>query len=107
MYRTCEHFRALNQFMTISAILLGFSQLIFVFNFVCSLFRGQGRRPEPVAQQHAGVDRAVAAAARQLRDDRRSSTAAPTNTACRAWRKTYLPQTAEHPAGVPEPVPVH
>jgi cytochrome c oxidase subunit I len=41
------HLQPLNQFMTISAILLGLTQLIFVANFFLSLFRGKvaGRNP--------------------------------------------------------------
>ena len=67
----------------------------------------QDRRPQPVAQQYAGMDRSVAAAARQLRRSRRSSVAGLMNTACRAWRRIILPQTAAHPAGVPQPVAAH
>ena len=59
----------LNQFISISAFVLGLAQFIFVVNFFCSLFCGKKAGAQPVAQQHAGMDRAVAAAARQLRDD--------------------------------------
>jgi len=41
LYGTWEHLRGLNQFMTICAILLGFSQLIFLANFFLCLFRGK------------------------------------------------------------------
>ena len=47
----------------------------------------QEGRPQSVAQQLAGMDRSVAAAARQLRACRRSFAAAPMNTACRTWRR--------------------
>ena len=42
-----EHFQSLNVFISISAFVMGFSQLIFVANFLYSLFRGQpvGRNP--------------------------------------------------------------
>ena len=43
---TSAHFQPLNQFMTISAILLGFAQFIFVVNFAWSLFRGKSGRPQ-------------------------------------------------------------
>jgi cytochrome c oxidase subunit 1 len=47
IYRYLEHLQPLNVFMTISAILLGLAQLIFVFNVVISLIRGKaaGRNP--------------------------------------------------------------
>jgi cytochrome c oxidase subunit 1 len=47
IYRYLEHLQPLNVFMTVSAIILGFSQLIFVFNVVISLIRGKaaGRNP--------------------------------------------------------------
>jgi cytochrome c oxidase subunit 1 len=47
LYETWGHLQGLNQFMTICALLLGFSQLIFLANFAISLFRGKvaGRNP--------------------------------------------------------------
>jgi cytochrome c oxidase subunit 1 len=47
LYGTWEHLQPLNQFMTICAICLGLSQLIFLANFFYSLFRGKvaGRNP--------------------------------------------------------------
>ncbi len=47
VYETWNHYVPLNQFMTICAVCLGLSQLLFVFNFFWSLFRGQvaGRNP--------------------------------------------------------------
>jgi cytochrome c oxidase subunit 1 len=47
IYKFLEHLQGLNQFMSICAILLGFSQLIFVANFFYSLFFGPvaGRNP--------------------------------------------------------------
>jgi cytochrome c oxidase subunit 1 len=41
VYETWSHLQGLNQFMTICAVLLGLSQLIFLFNFFWSVFRGQ------------------------------------------------------------------
>ena len=47
LYQTWDHLQPLNQFMTVCAILLGLSQLIFVANFFYSLFFGPvaGRNP--------------------------------------------------------------
>src|SRR6516164_1523784 len=47
LYRFLDDVQPLNKFMTISALLLGLSQLIFVANFAVSLFRGKvaGRNP--------------------------------------------------------------
>jgi len=47
LYDLWEPLQPLNEFMTISALLLGLSQLIFLANFFISLFRGQeaGRNP--------------------------------------------------------------
>ena len=46
-YEFLKPLQPLNQFMTISALLLGLSQLIFLANFLISLFRGEpaGRNP--------------------------------------------------------------
>jgi cytochrome c oxidase subunit 1 len=46
-YETWQRYDGLNQFMTISAIILGLSQLLFVANFFGSLFFGKkaGRNP--------------------------------------------------------------
>ena len=57
----------INVFITISAICLGLAQIPFVINFFWSMFAGQEGDGESVARQHARVDGAVAAAARQLR----------------------------------------
>ncbi|HTU89036.1 MAG TPA: cbb3-type cytochrome c oxidase subunit I [Gemmataceae bacterium] len=40
LYRFLDNVQPINQFMTISALLLGLSQIIFVVNFMWSLFRG-------------------------------------------------------------------
>jgi cytochrome c oxidase subunit 1 len=47
IYKYLEHLQGLNVFMTVSAIILGFAQFIFVLNFLGSLFRGAkaGRNP--------------------------------------------------------------
>jgi len=46
-YKFLEPLQPLNQFMTVCALLLGLSQLIFIANFLISLFRGEvaGRNP--------------------------------------------------------------
>jgi cytochrome c oxidase subunit 1 len=47
IYKFLEHLQPINVFMSISAIALGFSQLIFLVNFFGSLFRGEkaGKNP--------------------------------------------------------------
>jgi len=47
LYRFLDNVQPLNQFMTISALLLGLAQLIFLANFLISLFWGAkaGRNP--------------------------------------------------------------
>ena len=42
-----EHLMPMNQFMTVCAIIMGLAQLIFVYNFISSIFRGPkcGRNP--------------------------------------------------------------
>ncbi len=49
LYRFLDNVQPLNQFMTICALLLGLSQLIFLVNFFVSLFRGAEGGREPVA----------------------------------------------------------
>jgi cytochrome c oxidase subunit 1 len=46
-YSTWENFQGLNQFMTVSAIMLGLAQLIFLVNFFSSLFRGEKAERNP------------------------------------------------------------
>jgi len=102
MYSTWSHFRELNQFMTISAILLGFTQFIFVFNFAWSLFRGKiaGRNPwhsntlewtAPSPPGHGNFEHVPIV--------RRG----PYEYSVPGVEEDYLPQTAAHPAGVPQP----
>ena len=42
-----EHLLPLNQFITISAMIMGFAQFLLLWNFVSSIFRGEkaGRNP--------------------------------------------------------------
>jgi cytochrome c oxidase subunit I len=47
IYETFQHLQPLNEFMTISAILLGLSQLIFLANFFYSLFWGKKASRNP------------------------------------------------------------
>jgi cytochrome c oxidase subunit 1 len=106
MYSSWEHFRELNQFMTISAIILGFSQFIFVFNFAWSLFRGKvaGRNPwhsntlewtAPSPPPHGNFETPPIV--------RRG----PYEYSVPGMEEDFLPQTEEAPAGVPEPVHAH
>jgi cytochrome c oxidase subunit I len=106
MYSTWSHFRELNQFMTISAILLGFAQFIFVFNFAWSLFRGKiaGRNP-----WHSNSLEWTAASPpphgnfEHVPIVRRG----PYEYSVPDMAEDYLPQTAAHPAGAPQPVATH
>src|SRR3954452_696067 len=41
LYEFLQHLQPLNVFMSVSALCLGAAQLIFLFNFFYSLFRGQ------------------------------------------------------------------
>jgi cytochrome c oxidase subunit 1 len=47
IYKTFEHLNGLNVFMTVSALLLGLSQLIFLANFFWSLFFGKKAERNP------------------------------------------------------------
>ena len=106
MYSTWEHFRLLNQFMTISAILLGFAQFIFVFNFAWSLFRGKisGRNPwqsnslewtAPSPPPHGNFESVPIV--------RRG----PYEYGVPGVADDFLPQTEPQPSGLPEPAPTH
>ena len=88
----------LNAFITIAALIVGFAQMVFLFNLVWSLRHGRtpaaipggrprwsGRRPRP--------RRGTATGARSCR----SSIAGPTTTACPARRRTSSPQNDPWP----------
>jgi cytochrome c oxidase subunit 1 len=105
-YNTWEHLQPLNQFMTISAICLGLTQLIFVTNFAVSLFRGKaaGRNPwhsnslewtAPSPAPHGNFE--------QTPTVRRG----PYEYSLPGAEADYLPQTEAAPAGVPEPAATH
>jgi cytochrome c oxidase subunit I len=106
LYNTWEHLQPLNQFMTVSAILLGFSQFIFVANFAVSLFRGKvaGRNPwhsnslewtTPSPAPHGNFEQTPVV--------RRG----PYEYGLPGAEADYLPQTEAAPAGVPEPATTH
>ena len=89
--------------MTISAILLGFTQFIFVVNFAWSLFRGKiaGRNPwhsntlewtAPSPPPHGNFEHVPIV--------RRG----PYEYSVPDVEEDYLPQTAAHPTGSPQPV---
>ena len=56
----------INEFISISAFVLGAAQFLFLANIIYSYLQGREGHRESVACEHAGVDDAVAAAARQL-----------------------------------------
>ena len=59
----------LNIFITLMAIFLILSQIVFVINFFWSLFAGKVAAGQSLASQHLGVDHQLTAAARELRRD--------------------------------------
>ncbi len=48
-----EHLLSLNQFMTIAAIVMGFSQFILLANFFGSIFLGQTMRAESLGRERS------------------------------------------------------
>jgi cytochrome c oxidase subunit 1 len=105
IYRFLENMQPLNVFMTISAILLGLAQLIFVFNVVISLIRGKaaGRNPwhsntlewtAPSPPPHGNYETPPIVHR------------GPYEYAVPGVAEDYLPQTAE-PSAAPAPAPVH
>jgi cytochrome c oxidase subunit 1 len=46
-YEFLEHFAGMNEFITVSALLLGASQIFFLLNFVLSLFFGRRAERNP------------------------------------------------------------
>ena len=67
-YEFLKPYQPMNTFISVSALLLGAAQLIFMFNFLWSLRRGREGAGEPLERELAGVDAAVPATARQLPD---------------------------------------
>ena len=61
------HMQPMNQFMTICALGMGASQIIFAFNFVYSIFFGPKVRTQSVARQQPGMVCPQPAGTRQLR----------------------------------------
>ena len=58
---------ALNDAITIAALIVGAVQLVFLYNLIWSLFQGQAGRRQPLARDHARMaDPGHAAEARQL-----------------------------------------
>ena len=105
IYKYLEHMQGLNVFMTISAIILGFAQFIFVFNVVISLIRGEkaGRNPwksntlewtAPSPPPHGNFE--------QVPIVHRG----PYEYGVPGMEADYLPQTAE-PSTAPAPVAAH
>jgi hypothetical protein len=84
-YDFLQHTRGQNLVISLTAMFLISGQFVFAANFIWSLIRGRIGRPQSVAGDDARMDRAVAAAARQLR--RR-----PTRT---AWAYEYGVETSD------------
>ncbi len=59
--------QTLNEFITVAALIVGFAQVVFIFNLVWSLFKGKHAGTQPLAGHHARVaNTADAARTRQL-----------------------------------------
>ena len=86
-----------NVFISESAWLMGLAQIPFIINFCFRWKYGRKVSRQSVGSDHAGMGRALAAAARQLPRADRRSIAGPMNTACRATRsispRRYEPPT--------------
>ncbi len=106
LYASWEHLQPLNVFMTVCALLLGLSQIIFFVNFIYSLFWGPvaGRNPwhsntlewtTPSPPPHGNfVEPPVV---------RRG----PYEYSVPGMEQDYLPQTDPQPSGVPAMQPGH
>jgi cytochrome c oxidase subunit 1 len=105
LYPWLDNFRPLNTFMSISAFVLGLAQLIFLANFLISLFRGKvaGRNPwhsntlewtAPSPPPHGNFE--VTPTVHR----------GPYEYSVPDLHEDYAPQT-QTPAGVPEEAPVH
>jgi cytochrome c oxidase subunit 1 len=107
IYPWLQHFQPLNTFMSVSALLLGATQIIFLINFAGSLFRGQkvGRNPwhsntlewtAPSPPPHGNFATTPVVYR------------GPYEYSLPGFHEDYLPQT-QSPDGVPETtgVPVH
>jgi cytochrome c oxidase subunit 1 len=106
IYNGWEHLQPLNQFMTVSALLLGFTQFIFVGNFLWSLFRGKvaGRNPwRANSLEWTATSPAPHGNFEQTPIVRRG----PYEFSIPGAEEDYLPQTEPAPSGVPEPATVH
>ncbi|HZV06312.1 MAG TPA: cbb3-type cytochrome c oxidase subunit I [Gemmataceae bacterium] len=102
LYRFLDNVQPLNQFMTISAILLGLAQIIFLVNFFWSLFRGAkaGANPwhsntlewtAPSPPPHGNFEHTPIV--------RRG----PYEYGNPDIEEDYLPQAAPQPSGIPAP----
>src|SRR5579871_2551417 len=102
LYRFLDNVQPLNQFMTISAILLGLAQIIFLVNFFWSLFRGAkaGANPwhsntlewtAPSPPPHGNFEHTPIV--------RRG----PYEYGNPEIEEDYLPQAAPQPSGIPAP----
>jgi cytochrome c oxidase subunit I len=106
MFKWLHDVQPLNVFMTLCAIGLGLSQIVFFVNFFYSLFRGPkaGRNPwhsntlewtAPSPPPHGNFEHPPVV--------RRG----PYEYASPESEEDYLPQTEVHPVGVPQPAPAH
>jgi cytochrome c oxidase subunit 1 len=106
LYSTWAHLQPLNVFMTVCALLLGLSQLIFFANFIYSLFRGQvaGRNP-----WHSNTLEWTAPSPPPHGNFLETPLVhrGPYEYSVPGMEEDYLPQTTPQPSGVPVIQPGH
>jgi heme/copper-type cytochrome/quinol oxidase subunit 1 len=62
-----QHLQGINTFISISAFVMGFAQLLFLGNMFYSLFWGEKGNTQSVASKYLGVDRAITSRPWQFR----------------------------------------
>jgi hypothetical protein len=92
-YDFLQPLQHINVFITYGALILGFSQLIFIFNFFWSMFAGKVAGKNPWQANTLEWEAPSPPGTRQLPGSRsRPSTAARTSTARRSFRRTTCPR---------------
>ncbi len=106
LYSSWDHLQPLNVFMTVCALLLGLSQLVFFVNFIYSLFRGPvaGRNPwHSNTLEWTTTSPAPHGNFVETPIVRRG----PYEYSVPGMEQDYLPQTDPQPSGVPVIQPGH
>jgi cytochrome c oxidase subunit 1 len=102
LYRFLDNVQPLNQFMTISALLLGTAQIIFLVNFAWSLFRGAKAGMNP---WHSNTLEWTAPSPPPHGNFLETPIVrrGPYEYGSPDMEEDYLPQAAPQPSGVPAP----